>query len=75
MKNFIMKIGNGIKKAIRSKGFRTILIDGVLVTIVMWGTSKILDYVDDQKNKKEGKKEDRVVINAEVVELHTEKGD
>ncbi len=58
-----------ILKFIAKPSIATILVDGVMVTLTAWIVTKVLDSIDEKVNK--DKKEDRVVINAEVVELNT----
>lgn len=58
-----------ILKFMVKPSFVTILVDGVLVTLASWLVAKTLDSIDEKINK--NKKEDRVIINAEVVELNT----
>lgn len=58
-----------ILKFIVKPSIATILVDGVMVTLTAWIVTKVLDSIDEKVNK--DKKEDRVVINAEVVELNT----
>jgi len=58
-----------ILKFVAKPSIATILVDGVMVTLTAWIVTKVLDSIDEKLNK--DKKEDRVVINAEVVELNT----
>lgn len=59
-----------ILKFMKKPSVTTIIVDGVLVTLTTWIVSKMLDNLVDKKLNK-NKKEDRIIIDAEVVELHT----